>query len=198
MKMQSMTARFAQVLALLAATVVCAAAAAQDFPSRAVRIVIPFPPGGTADILARTLAPKLQQAWGQQVLIDNRPGANTIIGAEHVAKSAPDGYTLLLTIDSTLAINPGLYASLPYDAARDFAPVTVIAAVPLLLVVHASVAATTVQELIALARAKPGAMNYASVGVGSPQQLSMELLMGIPEQRDRRFRTNVTGDSGAT
>ena len=151
-------------------------AVAQDYPSKAVRIVVPFPPGGVADVMARTMSPRLAELWGQSVVIDNRAGANTIIGADHVAKSAPDGYTLLLTIDSTVSINPSLYPKLPYDSTKDFAPITLVALTALMLVAHPAVPVNNVNELVAYAKSRPGALNYASVGAGSPQQLMMEQL----------------------
>ena len=151
-------------------------AVAQGYPSKTVRVVVPFPPGGVADGLARMMNPRLAELWGQSVVIDNRAGANTIIGADHVAKSAPDGYTLLLTIDSTVSINPSLYPKLPYDPTKDFAPITLVALTALVLVAHPAVPVNNVNELVAYAKSRPGALNYASVGAGSPQQLMMEQL----------------------
>ena len=147
--------------------VVCGAlasggAGAQSYPNRAVRLLVPFPPGGPADILGRIYAQKMGEEFGQQVIVDNRPGANTIIAAEAASKSAPDGYTLLMAIDSTLAMNPTLYTKLPYDPIKDFAPVGLIAMVPGVLVVHPSFPANTVQEMIAQAKAKPTQVNFAA------------------------------------
>lgn len=166
---------------LTAAMAFCASAIAADdgYPSKPVRMVVPFPPGGATDNLARALAPKFGEFLGQQVIVDNKAGANTIVGAELVAKAPADGYTVLMTIDSTLSINPSLYAKLPYDPLEDFMPVTVIATVPQVLVVHSSVPAKNIDQLLALARAKPGGLNYASIGTGSPQQLLMELLKSL-------------------
>jgi tripartite-type tricarboxylate transporter receptor subunit TctC len=138
-------------------------------------MIIPFPPGGTTDILARIAAQKLSEALGQQVVPDNRPGASGNIGTEVAAKSPPDGYTLVTAPGSTLTIHPSLYAKLPFDPLRDFAPVTILAAVPNLLVVHPSLPVRTVKELIALAKSKPDQLNYASTGAGQSTHLSMEL-----------------------
>jgi tripartite-type tricarboxylate transporter receptor subunit TctC len=150
-----------------------AAAAAQSYPSRAVRLVVGFPPGGGTDINARLLAPKLSEYLGQQFVVENRPGATTNIASDLVAKSAPDGHTLLFTT-SALAINMSLYKNLTFDALRDFAPISVLAQSPNLLVAHQS-AGTNVRELLAQARAKPGSMNYSSAGSGTTQHLSGEL-----------------------
>jgi tripartite-type tricarboxylate transporter receptor subunit TctC len=161
-------------MVLLGATVT-AAAHAQTWPTKPVRMIIPFPPGGTTDILARVAAQKLSEAFGQQVVPDNRAGAAGNIGTELVAKAPPDGYTLVTAPGSTLTIHPSLYAKLGFDPLRDFAPVTILAAVPNLLVVHPSLPARNVKELIALAKAKPGQLNYASTGAGQSTHLSMEL-----------------------
>ena len=150
-----------------------AAAAAQTYPGRPVRVLVGFPPGGGTDILARVLAPQLSQQLGQPFVVENRPGATTNIASDLVAKSAPDGYTLLFTT-SSLAINASLYKNLTYDALRDFAPISVFAESPNLLVAHAS-AGANVKELLAQAKAKPGAMNYSSAGSGTSQHLAGEL-----------------------
>lgn len=153
----------------------CATALAQTYPAKPIRMIAPFPPGGTTDILARVAGQKITEALGQQVIIDNRPGAGGNIGTELVAKAAPDGYTLLTAPGSTLTINPSLFAKLSYDVLKDFAPVTIIAAVPNLLVVHPSLPVKSVKELVALAKARPGQLNYASTGAGQSTHLSMEL-----------------------
>jgi tripartite-type tricarboxylate transporter receptor subunit TctC len=145
----------------------------QTYPARAVRMVVGFPPGGGTDITARMLAPKLSEYLGQQFVVENRPGATTNIASDLVARSAPDGYTLLFTT-SSLAINMSLYKNLTFDALRDFVPISVFANSPNLLVVHPS-APSTVAELLAQARAKPGAMNYSSAGAGTTQHLAGEL-----------------------
>ena len=151
------------------------AAHAQNYPVKAIRFVVPFPPGGPLDISARAIGLKLTEAWKQPVIIDNRPGAGGNIGADNVAKSAPDGYTLLMGAVSTHAINPNLYSKMPYDALRDFAPITLVTTVPNVLVVHPSVPAKNVRELIALARARPGQLNFASGSTGSTGHLAGEL-----------------------
>jgi tripartite-type tricarboxylate transporter receptor subunit TctC len=152
-----------------------AAAQGGAYPTKPIRIVVPFPAGGTTDILARAVAQQLSQAWGQQVIVDNRPGAGGNIGSELVAKSAPDGYTLLMGTVGTHAINPSLYAKMPYDHVKDFAPVILVAGVPNVLVVHPSVPANTVAELIAYGKANPGKLNFASSGSGTSIHLAGEL-----------------------
>ncbi|HYQ99215.1 MAG TPA: tripartite tricarboxylate transporter substrate binding protein, partial [Casimicrobiaceae bacterium] len=139
-----------------------------------VRLVVPFTPGGSTDILARAVGQKLSESWGQPVVVDNRPGAGGIIGMETVAKSAPDGYTLVMGHIGTLAANPALYKTLPYDPVKDFAPVTLIARVPNVLVVGPAVPSRSVAELIALAKAKPGKLDYGSGGNGSAAHLATE------------------------
>jgi len=148
---------------------------AQTYPSRTVRIVIPFPPGGTSDILARTLAQKLTDEWGQQVIAENRPGAAGNVATEHVAKSKPDGYTLLINTVGTHAINPAIYPNLPFDPIKDFTLITNLVNLPSLLIVHPSVQAANAQELIALARKRPGALQYSSAGSGSQPHLTAEM-----------------------
>jgi tripartite-type tricarboxylate transporter receptor subunit TctC len=145
----------------------CAAQAQQAYPSRPIRIVVPFPPGGTSDILSRLIGPKLTEKWGQPVVVESRPGAAGAIGVDVVAKSAPDGYTLVLSDLGTLVILPVLYPKTPYDA-NDFASITTISYSPHLLCVHPNVPASTVPQLIALARKRPGALNYASSPAGAP------------------------------
>jgi tripartite-type tricarboxylate transporter receptor subunit TctC len=150
-------------------------ATAAEFPTKPVRLVVPFPPGGGADTLARQVGQRLAQKWNQQTVIDNRGGAGGLIGTEIVFRAASDGYTLLFATQSTHGTNPSLYRKLPYDPVAGFIPVAMVASVPNVLVVHPSVAATNVKELIALAKQKPGALNYASVGTGSSQHLTGEL-----------------------
>ena len=155
------------------------APAADNYPSRPVRIVVPFSPGaGVTDIMARLVGQHLSANLGQQIVIDNRPGGGGIPGAEIVSRTTPDGYTLLMT-NVALAVNPFLYAKLPYDAAKDFIPVTQVNSAPLMLVVHPSVAAKSVKELVAYAKANPGKLNYGSGGVGSTPHLSSELFKSI-------------------
>ena len=153
---------------------VCSHAAAQDFPGKPLRFVVPFPPGGSADILARTIGEKLAGALGQPVIVENKPGAGGIVGAEAVAKSAPDGHTLLFA-NTNIAINPSLYRSLPYDTAKAFAPVIQMVSVPNLLLVAEDVPANSVADLIGLAKASPGKLNYASAGNGTFPHLAVEL-----------------------
>ena len=151
-----------------------AAAEAQHYPSKPVRVVAPFPPGGTADFLARALAETLAKTWGQQVVVDNRSGAGGVVGTEIVAKAARDGYTLLMSAIGHAA-NPTLYKKLPYDTLRDFAPVLLVADVPLIIVTNPKLSVTSVKELIALARAKPGQLNFAAGGVGASSHWAGEL-----------------------
>ncbi len=153
-------------------------AIAQPYPSRLIRIVVPLPPGGSNDVLARVVAEKLAPALGQPVVVDNRPGASGNIGTEIVAKSAPDGHTLLMA-NTAHVINPSLFAKLPYDPIRDFAPVALMSSVHFALVVHPSVPARNVKEFIAVARARPGALTYASAGNGAPHHLAMALLQSM-------------------
>jgi tripartite-type tricarboxylate transporter receptor subunit TctC len=166
----------ATIAALLAAAYFCASASAQGWPAKGVRIVVPYPPGGGIDILARQLADKFAPQWGQPVVVENRPGGSTIPGTDAVAKAAPDGHTVLLTTDASFSINPHLFAKLPYDAQRDFIPVTMLILLQQLLVAHPALPANNLPELIALAKAKPGSLNYASYGSGSQPHLSGEML----------------------
>ena len=151
---------------------------AQTFPVKPVRFIVCFAPGGSTDTVARIVAAALSERWGQQVVVDNRPGGGTIISTELTARAAPDGHTFLI-VDPSFAINPGLYKKLPYDPLRDFAPVTVLASFPLMLVVHPSVPAKSVQDLIALARAKPGVLTYASAGIGGSSHMAPEILKNL-------------------
>ena len=159
-------------VALLAA---CNVVAAADFPSRPLRIIVPFTAGGSTDLLARMIGKNLTEAWGQQVVVDNRAGANGVIAADLIAKSNPDGHSLLMVAIGH-AINPSLQKQLPYDTGKDFQPISLTAILPLLLAVHPSLRANNVQELIALARSSPKPLNYASGGVGSSQHLAGELI----------------------
>jgi tripartite-type tricarboxylate transporter receptor subunit TctC len=152
---------------------IAGAALAQSYPTRVIRLLVPFPPGGPADILGRIIAQKMSENFGQQVIVENRPGANTIIAANIGARSTPDGYTLLMAIDSTLTMNPTLYSKLPYDPLKDFDPVSLIAIVPTVLVVNSNVPVNNVRELIALAKSKPGQVMFGSGTLAS--QLAGEL-----------------------
>ncbi|MDP1538146.1 MAG: tripartite tricarboxylate transporter substrate binding protein [Burkholderiales bacterium] len=147
-----------------------------NYPTRAVRLIVPSSPGGGTDISARILAPQLTQFLGQQVVVENRPGAGTMIGGEAVARAAPDGYTLLMGI-STLAINPAMYKKVPYDALKDLAPISQAVALSNVLVIHPSLPSRNLKEFIAFARARPGQINFASAGVGTSPHLSMELFL---------------------
>jgi tripartite-type tricarboxylate transporter receptor subunit TctC len=150
--------------------------AAYAWPTKPVRIVVAYPPGGGIDVLARQLADKLGPAWGQPVVVENKPGANTIVATDAVAKSAADGHTLLLTTDATFSINPHLYAKLPYNAQRDFTPVTMLVLLQQLLVAHPAAPFNDLKGLIEAAKAKPGSINYASYGSGSQPHLAGEML----------------------
>jgi tripartite-type tricarboxylate transporter receptor subunit TctC len=163
---------------VLAQFVACVYAqnAASNYPNKPIRLVVPYPPGGTTDIVARGIGIKLAERLGQQVVIDNRGGASTIIGADAVAKSLPDGYTLLLTTATTMSINPQVNPKLPYDAAKDFAPITSAVNVPFMIAVHPSLPANSMTELIALAKAKPGTLKYSTPGAASSNHLAGALL----------------------
>jgi tripartite-type tricarboxylate transporter receptor subunit TctC len=169
----------AVLLMLLGAWLGCAQAAGMPYPTKPIRIVVPYPPGGFNDTLGRTLAAKLQDAWGQPVVVDNKPGANTVIGTDAVAKAAPDGYTLLV-VAFPFAVTPSLIRNLPYDTLRDFAPVALCAQSPNILVVNPQVLPVkSVAELIAVAKSKPGGLSYASTGNGSSNHISMELFKSL-------------------
>ena len=170
--------RFIRALALLAA-VVTTAAQAQAWPAKPVRIVVAYPAGGGIDVMARQLAERLGPVWGQPVIVENKPGANTIVAADAVAKSAPDGYTALMTTDATFSINPHLYAKLPFDTQRDFAPVTMLVLLQQLLVAHPATPFNDLKGLIETAKAKPGSINYASYGSGSQPHLAGEMLKHV-------------------
>ena len=164
----------------LAALIAFAGSAiAQNWPAKPVRLIVPYPPGGSADILARAIGQKLAEGMGQQVIIDNRPGAGTAIGAEATAKAAPDGYTIMLGTVSSHAINPALTPGLKYDPVKDFAPVSLVASIPFALIVHPSLPAHSVKELIALAKTKPGALNFSSAGTGTSNHLAGELFKSM-------------------
>ena len=147
---------------------------AQDYPSRPVRVIVPFAPGGGTDILVRILSPRLSASLGQQIVVENRPGASSIIGTGEVVRSAPDGYTIL-AVDTSFTVNPSLQPKMPYDSLKDLAPVIHLAAAPVILVMHPSVPAQSVKELVALAKAKPGGLAYASGGNGASTHLAGEL-----------------------
>ena len=169
---------FIHVLALAVALIAPPAAVAQSYPGRPVRLIVSLAPGGGTDFVARVLAGKLSEAWSQQVVVDNRPGAGSIVGAEIVAKAAPDGYTLLMGTNSLLT-QPSLFKNLPYNVTRDFAPVTLALRAPLLLSAHPSLAASNLKELIALAQARPGELTYASPALATTGHLGGELFKQI-------------------
>jgi len=164
---------------LLCALAFATRAHAQAWPSKPLRLIVPYTAAGSTDQLSRALAQRLGDALGQPVMVENRPGANTIIGAEAAAKSEPDGYTLFMGSSGSLAVNPSLYAKLPYDPARDFSLVTLTASSPLVLVLHPSVPVNSVKELADYARANPGKLNFASVGNGNPLHLAGELFKAM-------------------
>jgi len=165
------------VIALLAAGDINAVAAAERYPLRPIRAIVPFAPGGATDIMARTISAKLSERLGQQVVVDNRAGGGGNIAAAMAARSAPDGYTIFFGTISTLATNVSTFRNLPYDPLKDFAPVTMTAISPMFLVSHVSVPAASYGELVALTRAKPGQFNYASSGTGGASHLMMELFL---------------------
>src|SRR5882672_2512058 len=154
-------------------------APAQSFPSRPVKIVVPTSPGGATDAFSRALSPRLSEVWGQPVLVENRPGANQIMGADHVSKSAPDGTTLLVSDASSFVINPHLYRKLPYDGVRGFSPITVLVRFPWVIAVHPSIPANTFQEFVAYAKSKPGTISYGSFGLGSSGHISVDYLKNL-------------------
>jgi tripartite-type tricarboxylate transporter receptor subunit TctC len=167
--------------AALALAVAPTVAPAQSVPSRPVRIIVPTSPGGATDAFARALAPRLGQAWRLPVLVENRPGANQIVGAEHVSKAVPDGTTLLISDASSFVMNPHLYKKLPYNGLKSFTPITVLVRFPRVIAVHAEVAADTFQQFVALAKAKPGSFSYGSFGLGSSAHISVDYLKNLLE-----------------
>ncbi len=172
--MQPTTRKWQHVVSALSLCLVATGAHAQTFPAKPVRLIVPFAAGGSTDIIARVLGQKLNEMWGQPVLVDNRAGGSTVIGTEIVAKSPPDGHTLLVT-PAPFTIVPSLTQKLPYDPQKDFEPITLINTTPLVVVVHPGVPAKSIKELVALAKAKPGALNYGSSGSGGSNHLAGEL-----------------------
>jgi tripartite-type tricarboxylate transporter receptor subunit TctC len=170
-----MTHKFVVLYMLVAAAAFAQPAWAQEFPARPIRMLVAFAPGGNTDILARAVGVRMTENWGKPVVVDNRPGGAGVLAAEIVARAAPDGHTVFVASTGELSINPSLFKKLPYDVQRDYAPVSLGTVSPLLIVVHASYPPKTLKELLDAARAKPGALSYASVGVGTPQHLSGEL-----------------------
>jgi tripartite-type tricarboxylate transporter receptor subunit TctC len=184
------------LVSLLAAamTVVPAQAAAQTYPTKPVRLMVPFVPGGNTDIIARVVAPEMSKALGQQLVIENRGGAGSTIGTEVVAKSPPDGYTLLL-VSAAHVINPAMIKKLPYDSIRDFAPISVVADVPTAFAIHPTLPVKNVKEFIALAKARPGQLNYSTAGRGTVGHLSAELLSSIAQIKMVHIAYKGTGQS---
>ena len=181
--MQSIVRRGCAVAALLllAAPVLAQGKAASDatrYPTRPIRWIVPFAPGGGIDLLSRIIGAKYTEAWGQQIVVDNRPGAGSVIGTDIVAKAIPDGYTLII-VNPSFAINATLYPKLPYDTLKDFTPITLIATQPYVVMVNNGLPATNVKELVALAKTKPGAIAYGSSGVGSASHLAAELFASL-------------------
>lgn len=163
------------LLVLAAAILSCTAAQAQTYPAKPVRLIVPFPAGGGADIFARLIGRKLGEVMGQQFVADNRAGASGMIGCELAARAAPDGYTLLMGTTGTHTTNPAVYAKMPYDPVRDFSPISLVAESPFVLIVHPSLPVRSVKEMIAFARKRPGELTYGSSGVGSSSHLGFEL-----------------------
>jgi tripartite-type tricarboxylate transporter receptor subunit TctC len=169
-----------KILPILGIAVFSAAGAlAQGYPEKPLRLVVPYPPGGNIDITARTISPGLAEMLGQSVVVDNRSGAGGTIGADHVAKAAADGYTILLGSSGTLTVAPSLYSKNPYHPVRDFAPVSFISTVPLVLVIHPSVPARSVKELVAIAKPKPNRLSMASAGAGTTNHLTGEMFQAM-------------------
>ncbi len=165
-----------KLLCALACTLAAGAAPAQQYPTKAIRWIVPFPPGGGTDVISRAVAQKLTEAWGHQVIADNRPGSGGTIGLAAAAKSPADGYTVVLGQLANVAIAPGLYSKLPYDPVKDLQPVTLVLSAPLILVAHPSLPAKNTKELLALARAKPDALTFGSPGNGTTGHLAAEML----------------------
>ena len=181
------------VASLLATGLFSQQAVLAQYPTKPVHIVVPYPAGGAVDAFARVLTQQLSEMWGQQVVVDNRPGASTMIGAEQVAKSPPDGYTLLLTAELTLVIVPHLYEKIPYDPLRDFAPIVALVSATQALVANPSLPVKTVKDLVALAKAKPGQLTFGSFGNGSTGHLNMEVLQAMTGARFNHIPYNGAG-----
>jgi tripartite-type tricarboxylate transporter receptor subunit TctC len=165
-----------QIAVAVAAGSLIGPAAAQGYPAKPIRFVITYPTGGGSDYTVRPIAQKLSEHWGQPVIVDSRPGGSAMIGTDFVAKSAPDGYTLMLSASSEVSMNTVLFKKMPYDPVRDLQPLTLVGTTPPILLAHPSLPARSVKELVALARAKPGALSYGSIGTGTPQHFAGELM----------------------
>ena len=181
---------------MLTGLLLAAGVAAQQYPSKPIRLMVPFPPGGSTDIVARIVAQKLGSQLGQQLVIENRGGAGGTLGTAVVAKAPPDGYTLVVGTTSTHVVAPSVYQKLEYDPVRDFAPVSLVAVTPYLLVVNPNVPAKSVKELVELMKAQPGKLNYASAGVGSTTHLAMEMLKGASNTYALHIPYNGNGPAG--
>jgi len=181
------------VAILIAGALFSQSVAFAQYPARPVHVVVPYPAGGAVDAFARVLSQKLSELWGQQVIVDNRPGASTMIGADQVAKSSPDGYTLLLTAELTLVTVPYLHEKIPYDPLKDFAPITALVSATQALVVNPSLPVNAVKDLLALAKAKPGELSYGSFGIGSTGHLNMEMLQAMTGVRFNHIPYNGAG-----
>ena len=190
-----------RIAVLLGAALISTSVSALDYPSRPIRYIVPFAPGGPTDIMSRAFAEKIGAAWGQQVVVDNRGGAGGTIGAEVVARSAPDGYTVMIGHVGTHAINVSLYQKVGYDPVKDFQPISLLATLPFVLVVNAGFAPRNVKELLVLARAKPGSINFASAGSGGPTHLAGEMfksaaaidIVHIPYKGNAAALTDLAG-----
>jgi len=174
--MRSIPGRIFQSAVVVAASGLVGLAAAQGYPSKPIRFVITYPSGGGSDYTVRPIAQKLSERWGQPVYVDSRPGGSAMIGTDFVAKSAPDGYTLMLSASSEVSMNVVLFKKMPYDPVRDLQPVTLVGTTPPILLAHPSLPVKSVKELIAFARAKPGVLSYGSIGTGTPQHFAGELM----------------------
>src|SRR5687767_16001506 len=182
MKLLSASMRAAAGLLMAGLTAAAWSAEAQDYPSRPIRLIVPQSAGGSTDLIARLLAQKMGDALGQSIVVDNRPGAGSVNGTDMAAKAAPDGYTLL-TVAASFTITPALHKKLPFDSVRDFAPISQVATLPHILIVHPSVPIKSVKELIALAKAKPGELNVATSGIATSTHLAAELFMHLTDTR---------------
>ena len=149
-----------------------------SYPNRPIHVIVPFPPGGAVDPIARSITPKLEEAWGQPVIVDNKPGAATIVGSDFVAKAAPDGYTVIL-VATSFTVNPSAYSKLPFDPVKDFAPISLVSRLPNMLVVNSKLPVNSVKELIEYLKARPGQVNFSSIGYGSTQHLAGELFKSV-------------------
>jgi tripartite-type tricarboxylate transporter receptor subunit TctC len=188
--------RVAAALCFAAAALHCGAASAQAYPAKPIRLMVPFPPGGSTDIVARIVAQKLSAQLGQQLVIENRGGAGGTLGTAVAAKAPADGYMLTIGTTSTHVVAPSVYAKLEYDPVKDFAPISLLAVTPYLLVVNPSVQAKTLKELVSLMKAQPGKLNYASAGVGSTTHLAMEMLKSVSNTFALHIPYNGNGPAG--